>query len=381
MPTTPTRILVAALVAGFSSLAHAQVTFMGLGPDTGFAYSVSDDGSVVVGQSPSLAYRWTQGTGSVSLGTLPGSPNSVAISVSGDGSVVAGYLTGGSALHPVRWTQATGLTDLGGLPGASGTNATAVSRDGTTIVGTGSYPAPGYDVQAFRWTESTGLVGLGTLGGNYSDAFAVSADGSHIVGGSTLANGRERAFLWTSGSGMTSLGTLHGDTTVATAINSDGSIIIGFEEAGNGDRQAFIWTPDDGMQALGDSANFTPTGLSDDGSFIISKSNGLIWTPASGARRLIDVLRFDYSLEDQLEGWGNLIPFDVTPDGRFVVGWGLNNGVLEGWLLDRGLNPPDIAPGQPPVITPVPEPSTVGLAGALLLGCLTLLRRKRISAV
>jgi probable HAF family extracellular repeat protein len=42
---------------------------------------------------------------------------------------------------------------------------------------------------------------LGTLGGDWSEAYGVSADGSVVVGWAENAAGRERAFRWTASSG------------------------------------------------------------------------------------------------------------------------------------------------------------------------------------
>jgi probable HAF family extracellular repeat protein len=61
------------------------------------ALGVSSDGTTVVGSSASSpfivaeAFLWTQATGMVGLGTLPGYSNSRATSVSGNGTVVVGW--------------------------------------------------------------------------------------------------------------------------------------------------------------------------------------------------------------------------------------------------------------------------------------------------
>ena len=63
------------ILTGFSVLslfaAPAQAaSFKGLG--YAFPKGISADGSVVVGQSRDQAFRWTQATGMVGLGDLPG---------------------------------------------------------------------------------------------------------------------------------------------------------------------------------------------------------------------------------------------------------------------------------------------------------------------
>ncbi len=71
---------------------------------------------------------------------------------------------------------------LGDLPGGGGfSDARAISADGSTVVGT-SQSASGFE--AFRWTSSGGMGGLGDLpdGGFDSGAVGASGDGSTIVG-------------------------------------------------------------------------------------------------------------------------------------------------------------------------------------------------------
>jgi probable HAF family extracellular repeat protein len=105
-----------------------------------------------------------------------------------------------------RWTQATGMVGLGDLPGSDfSSRATGVSADGSVVVGE-SDSANG--LEAFRWTEGTGMVGLGYLpgGGFNSRALGVSADGSVVVGISYSANGYEaEAFIWNISQGMRNL--------------------------------------------------------------------------------------------------------------------------------------------------------------------------------
>lgn len=69
--------------------------------------------------------------------------------------------------------------------------------------------------------------GLGDLagGGFSSQAFAISADGSVVVGEGTSALGTE-AFRWTIRDGMVGLGTLAGDSQ-ALGVSADGSIVVG----------------------------------------------------------------------------------------------------------------------------------------------------------
>src|SRR5215216_5735662 len=69
------------------------------------------------------------------LGFLPGYNLSDALSVSADGSVVAGYVTTSDKAQAFRWTANTGIVGLGVLPGHSYSYAWAVSSDGSAVVG------------------------------------------------------------------------------------------------------------------------------------------------------------------------------------------------------------------------------------------------------
>ena len=80
-------------------------------------------------------------------------------------------------------------------------------------------------------------------------------------------------------------------------MNHDGSIVVG--SSGNSDRRsAFLWTEEIGMQDL--------------------------------KQWLID----DYDLGASLEGWRLISAQDISANGDFIVGNGVNpDGVREGWLV------------------------------------------------
>ncbi|MCH7603849.1 MAG: HAF repeat/PEP-CTERM domain-containing protein, partial [Planctomycetes bacterium] len=121
--------------------------------------------------------------------------------------IAAGLWLGGYCLT-TAYGQAS-FQGLGDLPGGSFESlAFAVSADGSVVVGD-SISASGFE--AFRWTSGGGMISLGDLPGGFFDSSAsgVSADGSVVVGHSASASGNE-AFRWTSGGGMVGLGDLPG---------------------------------------------------------------------------------------------------------------------------------------------------------------------------
>jgi probable HAF family extracellular repeat protein len=196
-------------------------------------------------------------------------------------------------LATVAWSQS--LTWLGTLPGGGYSEAWGVSADGSVVVGWARNAAG--QSRAFRWTASGGMQDLGTLGGGRSEASGVSADGAVVVGWSYNAAGQWRAFRWTASGGMQDLGTLGGRRSEAYGVSADGSVVVGCAQNAIGYDHAFRWTASGGMEDL----NTTYASLLTNGSVLIE------------ARA-------------------------ISPDGRYIVGWGWNAATRrwEAFLLDTG---------------------------------------------
>jgi probable HAF family extracellular repeat protein len=126
----------------------------------------------------------------------------VAYSISANGSVVVGTIEADLDIwHAFRWTATRGIQDLGTLGGPNSI-AYGASSDGTIIVGTAQNAD--WNWRAFRWTLSNNaLEDLNTTyaslltGGSYlSSAQAISPDGRYIVGyGWNATTRRNEAFL------------------------------------------------------------------------------------------------------------------------------------------------------------------------------------------
>jgi probable HAF family extracellular repeat protein len=131
------------------------------------------------------------------------------------------------------------MTDLGSLGGTT-SQAEALSADGSVVVGRARNASNQW--RAFRWTSAGGMTDLGSLGGTYSSqAEDVSADGSVVVGYATLASGQGRAFRWTQAEGMTDLGTLGGTYSSASGVSDDGSVIVGTAYNASNQARAFLY--------------------------------------------------------------------------------------------------------------------------------------------
>jgi probable HAF family extracellular repeat protein len=190
------------------------------------AYDVNFDGSVVVGSSTftsqdnslTHAFRWvlTPGKTTGKMTDIDGKAlsSSVAYAVNDDGSAVVGTQVpvGTSTQNAFIWTQATGMVILGALPGDGAAMATGVSRDGTMVVGT-SNPGEVFNPftnlampqdRPFFWTKATGMqdvnalanaAGLNPNGFVFQNATGISPDGRLIYGNGVDAQGNADAYV------------------------------------------------------------------------------------------------------------------------------------------------------------------------------------------
>jgi len=353
-------------------LTAATPSFRGLGVPAGAvnsaAHGVSDDGRVVTGNirwpNTFEAFRWTEATGMAMLGSLPGLNHSDAQAVSADGTTIVGYVTGTGGI-PFRWTESTGMVELSMPAGWSGCEAFAVSADGSVVVGVDGGTS---GREAWRWTPGGGGVGLGFVAGYpwESAAYGVSAEGSVVVGIS-FSDVLYKAFRWTQSTGMIGLvhppGVSHSS---AVDVSADGSTVVGSFVTPV--HEAFRWTPGSGMVSLGllaDHYASSAQAISGDGSIVVGYCNSdaggetaFIWDADNGIRSLEDALVNDCGLD--LGGWSLSIAYDVSADGRFIVGYGRNaSGDIEAFFAED------------------PEPATLVLIALGVLPILSGLKRSR----
>ena len=333
----------------FFALIHPGygATFQGLGDLGGRDFdSRASAISVVVGRSSSAsttrveAFRWTSSDGMVGLGFLAGSKlESFAYDVSGDGTVVVGESFSPSGDEAFRWTSDDGMVALGDLEdGNFDSRVNDVSTDGSVLVGQGHSNSGG---EAMRWTSGSGMVGLGDLPGTGFDSIAngVSGDGSVVVGSSSSTFGSE-AFRWISADGMVGLGDLAGGRfeSSASAISADGSVVVGRGNSTSG-LEAFRWTSGGGMVGLGDLAGgrfeSSATAISADGSVVVGRSSSassleaFIWDSTNGMQELDEVLA---GLGIDLTGWRLEEATGISADGLTIVGWGSHQSGTEAWI-------------------------------------------------
>ena len=342
-------VILGGLAWVFCTSAFGAASFQGLGDLPGgayesCAYSVSGDGSVVVGYSQSVnrqAFRWTATGGIVGLSAY------TAYGASSNGSVIVGGVYLGGSRQAFRWTVDGGVVGLGYLPGAQKSDAFGVSADGLVVVGVSS-TSPTVN-EATRWTWGGGMVGLGDLSGGDFSSFAngVSADGLVVIGHGTSASGSE-AFRWTAATGMVGLGDLAGGIfkSQASAVSADGSVVVGYGNSSSG-QEAFRWTSDGGMVGLGDleggAFKSNALAISADGSIVVGSSSSALnsyygeafyWTELGGMQSLKDVL---INLGADLTAWDGTTwtltsATGISADGKTIVGYGSNGGSREAWI-------------------------------------------------
>lgn len=340
--------LALALAVSCGAAGAQSLTWIGtLGGSASRAHEVSHDGSKLTGFADSPAgpipINWSNGV-FTDLGDL-GIEYGWSIGLSGDGSTAVGF-SGSSAF---RWSGGT-MTAFGSTDG----QASGASYDGSVLCGwinTSTSPIYG---RAFVWTSATGVQDIGTLGGTRSWAKKVSDDGSFVVGRSLDASGGQRAFKWTAAGGMQAIGGVGSDPS---SISPDGSVIVGWN---NG--RACKWTTAGGpIDIAGSMGISAASAASTNGDMIVgwmlgaTSREAIMWTPL-GAQNMNTVFAGVLSSGSVL--WEGT---DITPDGRYIVGYGWNaaTGREEGFILDT-----------------VPTPSAL----ATLLGAAVLVRPRRRSS-
>jgi probable HAF family extracellular repeat protein len=149
-------------------------------------------------------------------------------------------------------------------------HAYAVSPDGSTLVGSTNNSSGG--LYAIRWSAASGLTDLGLLpGGVASDARALSSDGQVVVGLADSGSMNWHAFRWTPTGGMVDLGTLGGAQSYAWGTSADGAVVVGSSDTATTPEHAFRWTSAGGMvdlNTLGGDVSYA-TGVSADGNVVV----------------------------------------------------------------------------------------------------------------
>jgi uncharacterized membrane protein len=125
-----------------------------------------------------------------------------------------------------------------------------------------------------------------------TSAWRVSADGTIAVGNLQLLAGGFEAGRWTEATGWVGLGDLDGGRffSFVSGVSGDGSLVVGHSSEGSSPAGR-------GMEAF-------------------------VWDAVHGMRNLADLLRNEYGLSDSLSNWDLYTAYDISDDGRMIVGEG-----------------------------------------------------------
>jgi len=366
--TARVRLYVAASFTWFSSIAAAQGELSITPLPFDYAWRVAGDGSTVAGSSGSnldgnlTAYSWSSSAGAQAIGAF--APHGVSY----DGSVVVGRraqpsIYGDAYVEPVSgdrawcWDAVNGAQDMGFLhSGDLLAGATDVSADGNVITGfSGKYMGPSASFRAWRWTPATGMVELPQPpnGHGMTIGDSISSDGERVFGYSRIGgwpDNSRRGYHWDN-NGTTVEELLISDLPDPSASLKpirnvlNGTVVFNGVYSWSQDAEYWqtdgIWPapPDDGVNPA------YPLTVSEDGQSVIGWAEDFdgpfyfrayIWTAASGARYLDDVLA---NAGVSLAGWSfGMIATDVSDDGQTIVGYGAFNGATRAFVV-RGLPP------------------------------------------
>jgi probable HAF family extracellular repeat protein len=330
------------------------------------------------------------------LGTLSGGVSSKACGINNAGQVVGVATTGASTDEYGNGGSrafiygATGMTNLGTLSGYSGWNTVACGVNaGGQVVGNVTYGTMDeFDSIAFLYSNGT----MTSLGGQNSCAYGINASGQ-IVG-----CGSDRAFLYSQGT-VTYLGSGYG---AATAIN-DGGQVVGMCSA-----RAFLYssgtvtslgTFSGGGQSCGNGINAIGqvVGYAE----IADGGHTHAFFYSNGTMTDIGTLTGDYSSDALgINASGQIVGYsygdkDGWPGHAFLYSNGLMTDLnslitTSNWTLERATAINDLgqicgygvdSAGETHafLLTPIPEPSSLGLLIAGAVGLLTYVWRRRRS--
>lgn len=225
-----------------------------------------------------------------------------------------------------------------------------ISRWGKIAVG---YVESDEGVDAFAWSSESGVVRLAALSeARFSQAVAVSDDGSLVVGASINADGSTEAVIWRL-AGSTSdgrfepalpieasepealgfLDTSSEPSSFARAISQDGSIVFG-DAASDLGTEPFRWTASEGIVGLGVTGSLVAVsadgsviaGNDDEGAFLFTEGEGKrpLSTPEAGSARAFDVSADGRTVVGILDDYDL---FRWTDSEGFTLSWGIESFV------------------------------------------------------
>ena len=243
------------------------------------------------------------------------------------------------------WTEAAGAAELPNSGGFDGVSAEALAPDGKWTAIDWNLCTTCSETVLFVWSVDAALwYSLAPADDWRGTVSAIAGSGiaaAMIYSPGTMSS-RQYA-RWTPDGGAQELPIPPGISVTLTqrfAITSDGSAIVAAPIGAFG--KLIFWINSGQDYVVADSATLdyevSPIHTSDDLKIVIgtkAEGPGLafpgLWTPRRGTRRIADVLAA-YGVD--ITGWTLRYVFDITPDGRVIVGYGTNpEGDTEGFRI------------------------------------------------
>lgn len=298
------------------------------------ALSISDDGTVIAGSystsssGPSQVFLWSAAGGYQFLPFSPDVPFRKVL-VSGDGQAVAITCANGTG---ILWRGGNPETLTCGFCGAGSPVINGINHDGTRLAGSfGLSGATTWDVP-IGGSASAALLLVPQA--NYTEASAISRDGLKIAGRSSSSGGPTFACVWDLSGPSPTVSTFPWEVTWPSSISGDGTVVAGNLHIGGGQTVAVRWSLTGTLEYL-DPLGFTSLVLdtNNDGSSVVGwsyfpnqQSGAAMWTPATG---MVDLKAYLPTIGISTSGFTLALAEAVSGDGRNIVGWGGNRA----WLL------------------------------------------------
>ncbi len=339
-----------------------SITDLGVVGSTSAGFAINNSGQVV-GQSYGHAVLYSGGS-TADLGTLGGVGDSIAYGINDSGQIVGTAATVASGPQPFLYSggvmsQLSSMALPGGIYGAT----PYAINDSGQIVGyayTTDNLHYGNSLENHACLYSNGVTtDLGTLGGNGSVAYAINSDGVS-VGYSITSDAAQHAALY-SGGGVSDLGTLGGLNSYAYGINDAGQIVGYADTVGTGPWHAFVYNGGV-MTDLGTLD--TRSGLASK-AYSINASGQIVGESQLGDFGATHAVVWIGGTIQDLNSLIDPNSLSSIPGGVTLAGaTGINDkGQIIAGGFDAGFH------NHAYLLTPIPEPHAVVLAG---LGLLTL---------
>ena len=234
------------------------------------SYGASEDGKVIVGLAwngckIARAFRWTDATGMVNLGTLNGQ-STRANAVSGDGQVVVGWQEDVTGFRmAAKWVGGVEELIKGPTGGMIG-EAHAANYSGSLIVGANCTPdKPTASPSAWTWTKDQGVQCFAVDAPRwltprpYQAIMEVTSDDGRVIGGAYSFGLDSEALVWIDGqvfflkdylrdNGVPDAFTGWVNTGFITGVTPDGRTLVGYGAGPTTFQGYIVVLPDRGKQ-------------------------------------------------------------------------------------------------------------------------------------